>query len=178
MPDGMIALAIYVSRSSISGWEVIDTSRAPILNNTYASTTLNAMDGQTVIFAGLISEEKIAVNRSIPGLNKIPIVKHFLEYDNKECTRNELLIVMTPRIIRTRADIDMMNQRERERMQWCISDVVRVTGEHSIRRRSEEWYPGEVRHTYGAPVILQESQLPPENKMPVPMPMFPVIETK
>ena len=177
MPDGMIALAIYVSRSSISGWESIGETRAPLLNETYASTTIYAMDGQTVIFAGLITEEKTTENRSIPGLNKIPVIKHFFEYDLKSTNRSELLIVMTPRIIRTREDMALLNQQERERMQWCLSDVVRLTGDYSIRRRSDEWYPGEVRHSYGMPVILEESQLPADTK-PMVIPMLPVIETK
>jgi len=138
------------------------------------------MDGQTVIFAGLITEEKTSTNLSIPGLNKIPVVKHFFEYDLKSSNQSELLIVMTPRIIRTREDIDLLNQQERERMHWCIRDVVRLTGDYSIQRRSDEWYPSEVRHSYGTPVILHESQLPAEDKVPkpIPIPMFPTIETK
>ena len=181
MPDGMISLAIYVRRSSVSGWETISSDvRAPILNDAYTSTTVNAMDCQTVIFAGLITEEKISENRSIPGLNRIPFIKHFFEYDSKKTNRSELLIVLTPRIIRTREDMALLDQEERERIHWCVGDVVRMTGDCSILRRSDEWSPGEVLHTYGAPVILHESQLPAENKIPKPMPvpMFPVIETK
>jgi type II secretory pathway component GspD/PulD (secretin) len=179
MPDGMIAMAIYIERSNVSEWRTIDFTtgtQAPLLNNTYASTQINAMDGQTVIFAGLIIETKRSSNRSVPGLNKIPLIKYLFEYDSKECERKELLVVLTPRIIRTREDMDCLNQQEYERMQWCVSDVVRITRDHSIRRRSDEWYPSEVRHIHAAPVILHESQLPAESKMPVPM--FPVIETK
>ena len=179
MPDGMIALLVYVSRSSIVNWETIGTnSRAPLLNMTYASTTLNAMDGQTVIFAGLISETKTSENNSVPGLNKIPFIKHLFEYDKKGYERKELLVVLTPRIIRTREDMDCLNQQEYERMQWCVRDVVRLTKDCSILRRSDEWYPSEVRHIHGAPVILNESQLPSESAIPMPVPMFPVIETK
>jgi type II secretion system protein D len=172
MPDGMIALGIYVSRSSISGWETIGEVRAPLLNETYASTSVYAMDGQTVVFAGLITEEKTTENRSIPGLNKIPVIKHFFEYDSKSTIRSELLIVMTPRIIRTREDIDLMNQQERERMHWCVSDVVTMTGDCSVLRRSDVWSPSEVRHSYGAPLILHDSQLPVETK-PILVPTLP-----
>jgi type II secretory pathway component GspD/PulD (secretin) len=177
MPDGTIALALYVSRSSISGWQTIGEVQAPLLNETYASTTVYGMDGQTVVFAGLISEEKTTENRSIPGLNKIPVIKHFFEYDSTSTKRSELLIVMTPRIIRTQEDIDLMNQQERERMHWCVRDVVKMTGDHSVLRRSDEWTPSEVNHTYGKPVILQDSQLPADTK-PFVIPTLPVIETK
>jgi type II secretory pathway component GspD/PulD (secretin) len=181
MPDDMIAMAIYVERSSLIQMVEIGTGSAPYIKNTNATTTINAMDGQTVIFAGLITEQKKSVNNSIPGLNKIPVLKHLVEYDSKNYDRSELLIVMTPRIIRTPEDMQALNQQERERMHWCVRDVVKMTGDASNFRRSEVWYPNEVRHSYGAPVILQETQLPPEPKMPVPMPapMLPgMIETK
>jgi hypothetical protein len=83
---------------------------------------------------------------------------------------------MTPRIIRTQEDMNYLNQQERERMSWCVRDVVKLTGDRSIMRRSDVWYPSEVRHIHGAPVILNETQLPAENKIPTLV--FPVIETK
>jgi len=176
MPDGMIAIALYVERSSINEWRTIGGLDMPVLNNTTASTTINAMDGQTIIFAGLITEEKISINRSIPGLNRIPVVRHLFEYDSRESRRSELVIILTPRIIRTPEDLMKLNRQEQERMQWCMSDVVRLTGDYGMRRRSDEWFHNEVRHIYGTPMILHESQLPADNRIPTPM--FPVIETR
>jgi len=177
MPDGMIAMAVYVERSSIGNDRTIGDSLVPGIKNTNAQTTINAMDGQTVVFAGLITEIERVENRSIPGLNKIPYIKHFVEYDSKTTERKELLIVMTPRIIRTPENMEELNQQERERMHWCLRDVVNLTRDYSIQRRSDEWYPGEVRHSYGAPVILHGSQLPADTK-PMLMPVLPRIETK
>ena len=177
MPDGMVAMAVYIERSSLGDPVVIDANTTlASVKNTNASTTISAMDGQTVIFAGLISEEKTSVNNSVPGLNKIPVIKHFFEYDSKTYRRTELVIILTPRIIRTQEDMMILNQQERERMSWCVSDVVRMTGDCGIRLRSDEWLPSEVHHIHGAPVILHESQLPPDHRIPAPM--FPVLETR
>ena len=176
MPDGMVAMAVYVVRSSLGNDRQVGDSTVPSIKTTNAQTTVNAMDGQSVIFAGLITETKISTNNSIPGLNKIPVIKHLFEYDQRRCERTELVIVLTPRIIRTPEDMMILNQQERERMQWCVSDVVKLTGDHSIRRRSDVWLPSEVQHTHAAPVILNESQLPSDNRIPTPL--FPVLETK
>jgi len=177
MSDGMVSIALYVERSSLIDMvELGDNMQAPHVRNTNASTTINAMDGQTVIFAGLITEQRRSSNSSIPGLNRIPIIKHFFEYDSKNYDRSELVIILTPRLIRTQEDLMLMNQQERERMSWCVSDVVRLTGDSGMRRRSDEWFHTEVRHIHAAPVILHESQLPAENRIPVPV--FPMIETK
>ena len=176
MPDGMVAMAVYVVRSSLGTERRVGDSDVPSIKTTNAQTTVNAMDGQSVIFAGLITEHKTSINNSIPGLNKIPVIKHLFEYDQRRYERTELVIILTPRIIRTPEDMMILNQQERERMQWCVSDVVKLTGDSSIRRRSDVWYPSEVRHTHGSPAILHETQLPPDNRIPTPM--LPVIETK
>ncbi|GHT17013.1 hypothetical protein FACS1894189_2110 [Planctomycetales bacterium] len=137
-------------------------------NSTNAQTTISAMDGQTVVFAGLITEQKETVNRSIPFLNKIPVIKHFFEYDSQTCNRTELLIVMTPTIIRTQDDLQLLKQQETSRMHWCINDVVRMTGNSNMRLRSDEWTPDEIRYRPGQTIILNDSQLPAESEIPVP----------
>ena len=176
MPDGMIAIALYVERSSLIDMVDLGDSQAPHVRNTNASTTINAMDGQTVIFAGLITEQRRSTNNSIPGLNRIPVLRHLFEFDSRSYDRSELLIVLTPRIIRTEEDMMILNRQERERMQWCVSDVVRLTGDSGMRRRSDEWFHNEVRHTIGTPVQLHESQLPADERIPTPR--FPTIETR
>jgi general secretion pathway protein D len=180
MPDGMIAMAIYVRRSSlIELIQIGESQQAPHSKATEATTQLNAMDGQTVIFAGLINEQKETNNRSIPFLNKIPVVKHLFEYDSKSYKRSELLIVLTPTIIRTRDDMEILNQQERERIHWCTYDVVKLMGDAAMggmRLRSDEWMPEEVPHTYGAPMPLNDSQLPPESKTPMAPIIVPMLE--
>ena len=171
MPDDMIAMAVYVQRSNLIDIVDVGGSRAPHTRVTDATTTLQAMDGQTVVFAGLISETRRTLNNSIPGLNKIPVLKHFFEYDSKTNDRSELLIVLTPRILRSQEDMNSLNQKEFERMQWVTSDVVKLTSNPHIRRRSDVWQMHEVRHTFGDTAPLQETQLPP-------VPMFPVVETR
>jgi type II secretory pathway component GspD/PulD (secretin) len=176
MPDGMIALAVYAERSSLISYVDIGNGMAPQLKRSNASTTINAWDGQTVIFAGLITEEKSTENRSIPGLNKIPVVKHFFEYDAKTYKRTELVIILTPRIIRSPGEMWELNQQERERMQWCVSDVVRMTGDYGMQLRSDAWNTGDVPHIQGTPVNLDKSQLPPDSR--IPMPLLPTLDTQ
>jgi len=178
MLDGMVSMAVFVERSSVAGWRDIGGTDMPELTTATTSTTINAMDGETVIFSGLITEEKTSKNTSVPVLNKIPVVKYFFENDSKNLKRTELLIVLTPRIIRTQEDMNRLNRAEQERMQWCISDVVRMTGNHGMRRRSDEWSASDVRYTPGSSVRLNDSQLPAENKIPMPMLMAPSVEMK
>jgi type II secretory pathway component GspD/PulD (secretin) len=170
MLDGMISMAIYVERSSVTEWRDIagNGTEAPRISETYASTTVNAMDGETVIFAGLITEDKKTTNSSVPGLNKIPVVKHFFENDSKKYEKKELLIVLKPTIIRSRDDLAILNQQERDRMNWCFHDVLKLTGSTGLPNRSGVLLPEEIPNTYGKPIQLNDSQLPKEYKIQLP----------
>ena len=64
-----------------------------------AETTLNLRDGETVILAGLIQEEDRRTQDTVPGLDEIPIVED-LFFKTKEKIQTEVVIAITPRIIR------------------------------------------------------------------------------
>lgn len=64
-----------------------------------AETTLNLRDGETVILAGLIQEEDRRTQDTVPGLDEIPIVED-LFFKSKEKIQTEVMIAITPKIIR------------------------------------------------------------------------------
>ena len=64
-----------------------------------AETTLNLRDGETVILAGLIQEEDRRTQDTVPGLDEIPIVED-LFFNRKDKIQTEVMIAITPRIIR------------------------------------------------------------------------------
>ncbi|GHT25397.1 hypothetical protein FACS18942_00090 [Planctomycetales bacterium] len=188
MPDGVIALGIHAERSSVSESDgiVIAISdgqpiTSPRVNQAIAETVIHARDGQTIVFAGLISEEKTTTEKSVPFLNRIPVVKHFFEYKTTRCNRSELLIILTPTIIRNEADVEILRQQEASRMHWCINDVVKLTGNSGMRMRHDEWSPSEIPVIHGEPVILDERLLPSEDKIQMMYPapkLAPKSETK
>jgi type II secretion system protein D len=180
--DGQIVMAVYVEKSSVGdiadGVPIMVSDgtalNAPKFNLTNAQTTVSALDGQTIVFAGLITEQKENITRSIPGLNKIPVVKHLFEYNSVKKERSELLIVLTPTIIRSESDMQILRQQEASRMHWCINDVVKLTGNSKMKIRGDEWYPDEVPYIPAAPVILDDSQLPSDEKVKQALP-FPTL---
>ncbi len=182
--DEQVVMDVYIEKSSVGN--VADgipiavsggqTLYSPKINRTNAQTTVSAMDGETVVFAGLITEQKETLNRSVPFLNKIPVVKHFFEYDSYVCERSELLIIMTPTIIRSEADMAMIRQQETCRMHWCLSDVVKLTGNSKMNIRGDYYSPMghqmEYIRTEPGVKILDDSQLPSDDDirriLPVP----------
>ncbi len=130
--DGLIVMAIQVFNSSIgdpdtgipvgfgANGEVI---RSPIIDTTEAATWISAYSGQTVVFAGLIAKSRQSATRRIPFLGGLPVIGPAFRFDTEVEQRRELMIVMTPRIIQTDEDYDMLAQIESSRMSWCLADV-------------------------------------------------------
>lgn len=65
-----------------------------------ADTALNIRDGETVVLAGLIQEEDRRSREAIPGIDDIPILGDLLSNRETEKITTEVILVITPRIVR------------------------------------------------------------------------------
>lgn len=166
--DNLVLMEIYVERSR-TGQEKDGTViavqnnqqvRLPRIEKTMARSSLSAMSGQTVIMGGLIHEEKATTEIGVPLLNKIPILKHAFSYTTTSSERKELVIIMTPVVIRDEYDMEMLKQQEFGRMHWVMHDVIRVGG-GKVRTRGCDWYADETRV-----VPMNKPKRPSENLMP------------
>ena len=147
-PDGLVVMEIDVERSSLESDTTgipIYTSptgqviRSPIIDATTAQTTVSAMSDQTVVIGGLITKEKDVMHRSVPFLGEIPILGNLFRYDSNIVERTELLVIMTPHIVRNAIDAEVIKRVEAGRMSWCINDVTALYGEAGLRQRRDPW---------------------------------------
>lgn len=136
-PDGMVVMEVDAENSSIDtvnpGIPVsVSTNgtiiRSPIFNVTTAQTTVSAQSGETIIIGGLITKNSNDTTRRIPFLSDVPIVGNFFRYDSSVNLRSELLIILTPHVIRSPEDAARIKREEVARMHWCAGDVVDVYG--------------------------------------------------
>jgi general secretion pathway protein D len=66
-----------------------------------ASTVLRLKDGETQVLAGLISDEDRTTSKKIPGLGDLPIVGRLFGSQKDDGLRSEILLSITPRILRS-----------------------------------------------------------------------------
>ena len=71
---------------------------------------MTVYDGQTIIIGGLISELYEYTEESIPLLGDLPLVGFLFRGEKEELVRNELVIVLTPHVIKSPADHDRIEQ--------------------------------------------------------------------
>lgn len=177
-PDGIVVMEIDAQRSDVgpeSEGIPISVSasgqiiRSPRINQQLAQTTVSATDGQTVVLGGLLSKQITETRRQVPLLGDIPVVGHLFRYDAKVAERRELLIIMTPHIVRTNEDAEAVKRVEAGRMHWCLADVIEMTGDAGLRSRTDEWPDSQTETIYpdGDPRTLPSAPRPPE---PTPSP--------
>ena len=103
---GLVALDIY---QEVSTYEKITLGVADqqlLINKTDATTTVVVQNNQTIVIGGLIREDKSKSFSGIPFLYKIPVIGWIFGSWNDEDNRQELIILLTPRVIKTAKEAD------------------------------------------------------------------------
>ncbi len=81
-----------------------------LLPRVSASTIVTHMivkSGETAVLGGLLTRTEVDLERGIPGLRRIPIIKWLFTVKEKQKTVSNLVVFMTPRIIQNSEDIAM-----------------------------------------------------------------------
>jgi general secretion pathway protein D len=66
-----------------------------------ANNSMVVQDGQTVLVGGLINEQANEVINKVPFLGDIFLIKHLFRYKVKTKTKTELVLLLTPRVLKT-----------------------------------------------------------------------------
>jgi hypothetical protein len=135
-PDGTVVMMVSPEVSRLAPANDPDANVqigpgvvARALEITAAETTVSAQTGETIIIGGLIRKSTEREERKVPCLGDVPVVGHLFRYDRLTQRRSELLIILTPHIVRTREDAERIKSMETARMNWCLSDVERIHGD-------------------------------------------------
>ena len=71
-----------------------------------ATTVLRLKDGETQILAGLISDDDRRTASRVPGAGELPIVGRLFSATKDTVTKTEIVLLITPRLVRTLARPD------------------------------------------------------------------------
>ncbi|QRP63705.1 type II secretion system secretin GspD [Rhodanobacter sp. FDAARGOS 1247] len=76
----------------------------PAISQRKLATQVAVQSGQTVLLGGLIEQAEGNTDTGIPGLNRIPVLGRLFGSTNRSRNRTELIVLITPRVIRGGAD--------------------------------------------------------------------------
>jgi len=78
----------------------IATGNMPIFTNQVDSKVV-IMDGDTIVIGGVMKSEESNVDVGVPWIYKVPVLGWLFKQENIERTKRELLIFVTPKIVKT-----------------------------------------------------------------------------
>jgi type IV pilus assembly protein PilQ len=100
-PDNRLILDINVKKDRVG--QVIVTSggvNVPSIDTSEINTTVFLGDGQTVVLGGILETERRSNEKKVPYLGDIPVLGHLFKTTGRVNNKDELLIFVTPKILR------------------------------------------------------------------------------
>lgn len=98
--DGQVVIKTILEDSSITDKIVNNGTTAYQLGTRNVSTTLTLRDGETQILAGMIRSDESNTTNQVPGASQIPLLGSLFKNPNKNDSKKEILLSITPRVLR------------------------------------------------------------------------------
>jgi type II secretion system protein D len=135
-PDGMIVMATEIEKSQYESGGVVlvtdattgRTISSPVKDVTRAVATVSLASGETVVLGGLITSNDTVTESKVPWVGDVPILGQLFRYDVRTTIRSELLIFLTPRVIRNDTDDEVLKQIETERLHFMLDEAESIHG--------------------------------------------------
>jgi type II secretion system protein D len=118
-PDGFVKLTVAPEISSLDRANDIEISpgvKAIVINSRSAETTVTVQDGHTIVIGGLITTSDQTTEDKVPILGDIPILGWLFRSTHVSKERTELLIILTPTVIRNAQEADATSQSQVRRL--------------------------------------------------------------
>jgi general secretion pathway protein D len=116
--NGNVRLEVEQEISNVSA--ATAASLTPTVSERKVKSAISVANGQTVLLAGLISEQQNATRSGIPLLDQIPVLGDGFSHQDKNTTRTELIIFIRPQIIRDSSDAHTVAEELRSKLRGSV----------------------------------------------------------
>jgi len=114
--NGLVTLDVAQEVSGVQTGVTTAGIDSPTFSERAVTSRVAIADGETIGLAGLISDNDSHANSGIPFLKNIPLLGDLVSNQNNARTRTELLVLITPHVIRTQNDADALTADLREEL--------------------------------------------------------------
>jgi general secretion pathway protein D len=155
-PNHEVSMKVIIEVSSVTGTSTIGGIQQPIISQRKIEHDIRLKEGEVNVLGGLFEKTDTRTLNGWPGLAKIPFMRYFFSDDKIDHQENEVLIVLTPRIVRipewTKANL---------RALYSGSETnVQVRRESEIRTPTVQ-QPVPAAQPQAAPVPASQNPAPP-----------------
>jgi general secretion pathway protein D len=113
---GLVTLDISQEVSDVADTVTTAGLTSPTFNERRVVSRVVVQDGQTIGLAGLIQDSQSKSNSGIPWLKDVPILGLLLGEQSNKRQRTELLVLITPHVIRDQRDAKALTEDLREQL--------------------------------------------------------------
>lgn len=99
-PNHEISMKVSVEVSSVTDHVNIGGISQPVIGQRKIDHDVRLQEGEVNILGGLIDRTQTKSISGWPGVSKIPLLRYLFSSENVEDQENEVLIILTPRIVR------------------------------------------------------------------------------
>jgi general secretion pathway protein D len=126
--NGSIQLEIDQEISNVVNPD--EQTLTPTISQRRVHSSVSVMSGQTVLLAGLISENNQETRSGIPGLSEIKVLGNVFGNTSSTKTRSEIIIFIKTQVIRNGQDASAVTEEFRDKLQSMRggSSVINGTG--------------------------------------------------
>ncbi len=146
------------------------SQEVPRTSVTAANTVVSVNDGQTIVMGGLIQKRSNDFIRKIPWLGDLPYLGFLFRYTQEREQKQELLIIMTPHIVRNDSDAQRIKDVEVARVNWILCEAGEMHGDLGLGQTVIEELPTDSVNNssdQSGPAIKQMSGVEPVSSQAV-----------
>lgn len=144
----------------VSDIESIDTTSGPTLSKKTVQTVVVANDKQTVVIGGLISDRASVTTNKTPLVGDIPVLGNLFKNRLNQKLKSNLLVFITPYIIRQRSDFLGILEKKIEERNMFI-DLNYGVGQRKQIRQAIKNHTNELLEYIPAKSRTRKSESPP-----------------
>jgi general secretion pathway protein D len=111
--NGIVTMDVTQTANDLQGFTSFN---APIINQRSAQTTVSVKNGETIILGGIIRSTVSSTVKKIPLLGDIPLLGELFKSTSKQNVKTELLVFLTPRIVRTPEEAAALREAEKAKL--------------------------------------------------------------
>ena len=153
-PNHEVSMKVIVEVSSQTGVSTIGGIQQPIISQRKIEQDIRLKEGEVNVLGGLFEKTDTRTLNGWPGLAKIPFMRYFFSDDRVDHEENDVLIVLTPRIVR----IPEWTKGNLRPLYSGSETNVQVRRDRDVRTPTAEPTPG----------VQQPPATPNQNAAPVP----------
>lgn len=127
--QGLVNLQIKAEVSERGTEVTVGRDTFPSFETRDAETTAVVQDGETLFIGGIINERKTRSRAGVPLLMDIPILGYLFGVTTNSVERTELVMLITPHVIRNSEEARSVTEEFKERLQAVTQEIERAKKE-------------------------------------------------